>query len=114
MDLIVEIEIAKHAEDIEHGEERTDGPHTSYHPLKPTPVAPHEPRSEQEPQEIGGRFPSRKWLDDRRKHELWASQVKKSGVEGPNYNENAEARVRRSRYLPCHYFDYMGGTSTGG
>jgi hypothetical protein len=22
--------------------------------------------------------------------------------------------VERRRYLPCHYFDYIGGTSTGG
>jgi len=97
-----------------HVEERPDDPHTSYHPLKPPPPPPDEPPSKEEPQEIGGRFPSRKWLNDRRKHELWASQVKNFGVEGVNDHENAEARVRRSRYLPCHYFDYMGGTSTGG
>lgn len=29
-------------------------------------------------------------------------------------NEEARARARRSKYLPCHYFDYIGGTSTGG
>ncbi|KAI9843047.1 MAG: hypothetical protein M1837_006678 [Sclerophora amabilis] len=26
----------------------------------------------------------------------------------------ARERQQRSNYLPCHYFDYMGGTSTGG
>jgi hypothetical protein len=28
--------------------------------------------------------------------------------------EEAKSRETRSNYLPCHYFDYIGGTSTGG
>lgn len=29
-------------------------------------------------------------------------------------HENFRALAHNKRYLPCHYFDYMGGTSTGG
>jgi Patatin-like phospholipase len=35
-----------------------------------------------------------------------------SGKE-PLSSEEIE-RQQRSQYLPCHYFDYIGGTSTGG
>lgn len=45
------------------------------------------------------------------------STEKKSNQSGngkePLSPEEAE-RQQRSRYLPCHYFDYIGGTSTGG
>ena len=29
-------------------------------------------------------------------------------------HEEYKAWDREKRYLPCHYFDYIGGTSTGG
>jgi hypothetical protein len=111
MDIVAEKEIDHHTRDDKG--DCTVEPHTSYHPLK-KPPDPDNSDSEEALQEIGGRFSPREWLDRRRKSKLWALQVRNSGVQGPNDSENAEARVKRSRYLPCHYFDYMGGTSTGG
>ena len=34
----------------------------------------------------------------------------------PNFNNGRRSviDVERCKYLPCHYFDYIGGTSTGG
>ena len=114
MDIIAEKEIEHHTQDNE--ENCTIDAHTSYHPLNqalPTDdIGPGETL-----QEIGALFSFRQWLDERRENELSVSQVNNSGVDGPNETERADrakARVKRSRYLPCHYFDYIGGTSTGG
>jgi hypothetical protein len=34
----------------------------------------------------------------------------------PNFNNGRKPAkdAERCKYLPCHYFDYIGGTSTGG
>jgi len=32
----------------------------------------------------------------------------------PCYLNKVPDHLTRCRYLPCHYFDYIGGTSTGG
>ena len=48
------------------------------------------------------------------------SQVPLTGDAKANYNAqyNYDLKLaaipRSQRYLPCHYFDYIGGTSTGG
>ena len=47
------------------------------------------------------------------------SHVTRSEEEGNRLDrlhshEHFKALDKEKRYLPCHYFDYMGGTSTGG
>ena len=45
------------------------------------------------------------------------SQVKSSTEEENDYDETDESTIgalpKSKRFLPCHYFDYIGGSSTG-
>lgn len=42
-----------------------------------------------------------------------SSTVRLRPTESPQSEEEGPARAS-SHYLPCHYFDYVAGTSTGG
>jgi hypothetical protein len=67
--------------------------------------------------EIGGwATPFKNWRDEQ-KHRRSMSHYEKNGEKQEISEEEqaqATARKTRSEYLPCHYFDYIGGTSTGG
>ncbi|KAI9762855.1 MAG: hypothetical protein M4579_000208 [Chaenotheca gracillima] len=45
---------------------------------------------------------------------LTASRRQSAAQMSEKGDDSEKARRRRSNYLPCHYFDYVGGTSTGG
>lgn len=49
-------------------------------------------------------------LHKHKKYEKWKDESK-AGVESP---KDFLRKHPGRRYLPCHYFDYIAGTSTGG
>jgi hypothetical protein len=118
MDFIVEEELEHHRQHRDSGEQPFEpDKYSSYDPL-PFPSHIIEPApSDDDLEEISRRFSLGDWLEKRRKKELEPNNTRKHG-NGINNTEvefqEATARAMRSKYLPCHYFDYMGGTSTGG
>jgi hypothetical protein len=60
--------------------------------------------------------PFKKWRVKQKQQRSIADLQKNGENQEISEDEQAEARARniRNNYLPCHYFDYMGGTSTGG
>jgi hypothetical protein len=94
---------------------------SSYHPQSPIERQPDYAQEERR-EEIGGSS-FKKWLDKIRGRHLIAAMERngqytldESGGD-PGLSEIAteiRARHNRNQYLPCHYFDYVGGTSTGG
>ena len=69
-------------------------------------------KEEEEDDEIYHSFSPEGWPDD-------VSHVPLTDEERTqrNHADTAEAKCRAihktKRYLPCHYFDYIGGSSTG-
>jgi hypothetical protein len=67
-----------------------------------------------------GRSAFKKWLETwKSKSELKdyvrrGKQTENNELEQSPSMEDAKRRETRDKYLPCHYFDYIGGTSTGG
>jgi hypothetical protein len=60
--------------------------------------------------------PFKKWREKQKQQRSIADLEKNGENQEISEDEQAEARARniRNNYLPCHYFDYIGGTSTGG
>jgi hypothetical protein len=93
------------------------------------PIRREQPNKQQREREELGVSPFGKW------RETWqsTSELRKSRNEitkralrgeqmqngtggdlGHSLSADARSRATRDKYLPCHYFDYIGGTSTGG
>lgn len=123
MDYIVAEELEQHKRDgsYENGNEELFQAErfSSYDPL-PFPSDPsviESSDSDDDLKEIEYEdFIIRRWLSKRRKAKFESIRERTSGSEmnGEKGNHRAVARTLRSKYLPCHYFDYMCGTSTGG
>ncbi|KAH8684210.1 acyl transferase/acyl hydrolase/lysophospholipase [Tricladium varicosporioides] len=91
---------------------------SSFYPKDP-PTYSYANGDETERQELGG-SPFRQWREQfRRKRDLAAltrrgTEIQNESGESSRLSTEAQARQIRDKYLPCHYFDYIGGTSTGG
>lgn len=99
--------------------EQTQAAPSSFYPkIRPK----KEPITGNERQELGiNTF--KKWIekiksdrDLRDRERRGAQESDGNGIVTDNTptSEEAQARQARDQYLPCHYFDYVGGTSTGG
>ena len=107
MDHIVDEEEKKFGADPDDCEDQFDvNLHSSYHPNEFVPNMTYEDGDPRDLPETSLRH----WLKIKRKEEL---EERSTG-----HRERTEGEARRhglrNRYLPCHYFDYIGGTSTGG
>jgi hypothetical protein len=101
---------------------------SSFAPKEPIPVE-QEVEVQRQREELGvSAF--KKWLktwkstSELKKRKIELKRYAQRGEQIQNGNgqeleqspsaEDARNRQIRDRFLPCHYFDYVGGTSTGG
>ena len=91
---------------------------SSYHPLDhPCGPSPDEMMNEDKHIEPWSLLtPLKKWREKQKQQRSIADLERNGENLEISEEEKAEARARdvRNKYLPCHYFDYIGGTSTGG
>lgn len=107
MDLIVNEEEKQFGTDPDGHEGQFDATkHSSYHPNE---FQENEPYEDGDPRELH-ETSLRHWLKTKREKEL---EERSTGHRAATEGE-ARRHGLRNRYLPCHYFDYIGGTSTGG
>lgn len=43
-----------------------------------------------------------------------AEQQERNNIRPPDRRDTCRVLDKHKRFLPCHYFDYIGGSSTGG
>ncbi|KAL9619199.1 MAG: hypothetical protein Q9160_006134 [Pyrenula sp. 1 TL-2023] len=107
MDLIVDEEEKQFKSNTDGSEAHFDAAiHSSYHPNRFLPSDTYEDGDPRDLRETSLLH----WLRTKRKEEL----EERSNRHQEETEAEARRHGRRNRYLPCHYFDYIGGTSTGG
>lgn len=93
--------------------ETEDGVASSYHPCQIP--QPDEAVNEDTREELGGWLKAwKEWREKPKRNKILESYHKNAENHDKDQEEAQARRAIRSRYLPCHYFDYIGGTSTGG